>query len=105
MEKKITLREFLQSVRNLKEERDVYIDTMEGFSYGGTLLTEEGERVFAEALELPMEGNCVYSPDDADYPLIDKGEGKLYLAFLLISGMAGYCSCEDWDKWFIEAEY
>lgn len=100
----ITLGKFLEACRILDEEKDIYVDGIDGIAYCGTELTEEGEKHFAEALALPMEGYCVISHDDNDYDLLEKEEGKLQLAWELLAGMAGYCSCDNWDKWFKDSD-
>lgn len=104
MKERVTLGKFLESCRIMGEDIDIYVDGIDGIAYCGETLTEEGEKVFKEALELPMYGCYVISDDDNDYDLLEKGEGRLQLAWDMLTGMAGYCSCDDYDKWFIMGE-
>lgn len=96
----VTLRQFLQACRILEEDVDIYVDGIDGIAYCGERLTNEGEKHFARALDLPMDGHAVISNDDADYDE-DNENSALQLAWELLAGGAGYCSCEDYDKWFI----
>lgn len=90
---------------------DVYDDYTEelGIAYCGTKLTKEGYKHFAEALELPVSN--IYRNVDGEIETViigvDAGtdrecEHRLKIAIELFYGMAGYCPCEDWDKWFKE---
>lgn len=69
---------------------------------GAQELTEEGEEYFAEVLEYTIEEcdeeNCVCIVDVDG----DDFKHKLKKAKEFFYAMAGYCSLEDWDKWFKE---
>lgn len=62
---------------------------------GAVKLTEEGEKEFADVLDFNIR---IYS-DIAIIENVDNDEqvGKLAKLF---GGMAGYCSVDDYDKWF-----
>lgn len=89
---------------------DVYDDVCEelGIAYcGGYKLTKEGKEKFKDALELEIEAD-----ENPKYPVaivyVDDKEGvwqkKLKSAKEFFYSIAGYCSDEDFDKWFVEVE-
>ena len=109
----ITFDEYL---RNLREDTDVTIDgTGQGCAVCVPVpeLTEEGRRHFGPALSLFMDNesrdlvisnNDNHYTDYAEWEEEDRGSGgPLRLAEELIYAMAGYCTCEDYDKWFKES--
>lgn len=98
---KITLGEYLEALRVLEEDRDIYVDGIDGIAYCGTQLSDAGRKHFKKCLSLPMDGACVVSDNEEDYVLIDEDMGLLVMAWRMLSGMAGYCSVENWNKWFI----
>lgn len=107
MKKTITFDEYLNACRIIGEDRDIEVDNHDSIVYCGEELTEEGRRHFAKALVLPMyqteDGDicpCVISEDEADYDE-DNEDSALNLAWEMLCSMAGYCSCEDYDRWFI----
>ena len=63
-------------------------------------LTERGMKQFADVLDYPMEiifGNAIVCVDDSG----DKvWKTRLKRAKRFFESAAGYCSCEDYDKWF-----
>ena len=63
-------------------------------------LTERGMKQFADVLDYPMEiifGNAIVCVDDSD----DKvWKTRLKRAKRFFESAAGYCSCEDYNKWF-----
>lgn len=65
-------------------------------------LTEEGQKEFAEVLDYEVEKL------DRDIAIInidfDDWEDRLEKAKRFFWSLAGYCSEEDYDKWFIEKE-
>lgn len=101
MEKTITVREYLHSLNILEEDRDVYVDGIDGIAVvGGEIqLTPLGMKKFGPVLDMEMEGSCIIGSDE-DYDLLDDGKGNLCLAWEFLSGMAGMCSCSDYDAWF-----
>jgi len=92
---------------------DVYDNVCEelGIAFCGPMaLTKEGEQEFAEVMEYDVE---VIEPNEAIYQYswvgivdVDGEEGewqkKLKKAKKLFHGLAGYCSTEDYDRWFKE---
>lgn len=68
----------------------------------GELLTEEGEKKFAKALELEAEIRPVWGTPGIvlkidQYPDWEK---KWNRAQRMFTAMAGYCTEEEWNKWF-----
>ena len=99
--KRTSLREFLHCIIVLGEDKDIYVDGINGIAYCGTRLTKEGEEYFRDALDgTYVEDYCVMSDNDKDYDLIDEEEGNLCLAWEMFVSMAGYCDCDNYDKWF-----
>lgn len=100
-----TLENYLNACQIIGEDRNIVVDGIDAIAYCGTRLTPEGRKHFAECLNLPMhEENghpspCVISNDDADYDE-DNENSRLALAWEMLAGMAGYCSSENYDKWF-----
>lgn len=63
---------------------------------GPAELTEEGERTFADALDVPVD---LYN----DVALLECGnEEKTAACKRLFYSLAGYCGVSEWDKWFKE---
>ena len=84
---------------------DVYDNVCEELAIafdGPQKLTEEGKNHFAEVLEyevmLKYNGADTVAIVDVDE---DDWEDRLERARELFEGMAGYCSMEDYDKWFV----
>ena len=71
---------------------------------GPMKLTEEGERVFASVLDIPIEiGNeiIILKCDNEDPAVAERNVRKCRNFFY---SMAGYCDADDYDDWFIEME-
>lgn len=90
----------------MKTEIDVYDNYTEelAVAYCGTQLTEEGKKKYADVLEYDIEsftGEFAIIKIDDNEPenIIEK---KLKKAMDMFYGMAGYCSIEKYDKYFIE---
>jgi len=73
---------------------------------GPQKLTKEGKKKFAEALE--FEVSMGYEPSlwiiHVDDPDDEVWERRLRIAKELFEGMAGYCSVEEYERWFEEAD-
>lgn len=79
---------------------DVYVDGIDGIAVCAPVkLTNKGKRHFAKALELEVKSYTIMG-NDKDYEDLEKGKGRLVLAWELLKSLAGYCSCENFDKWF-----
>ena len=86
---------------------DVYDNVCEEIAIaycGGYTLTEEGTEHFKDALEMEIdviERDCIAIVD------VDDEEGiwqkKLKKAKEFFYSIAGYCSDNNFDKWFVEA--
>ena len=107
----LTLREMLHFLNCQEEDRDIYVDAMEGADgiavCGGDIaLTHDGFEKFGKVLDMKMDGNTIIGNNADynamyDYEELEKGDGgRLYLALELIRALAGYCNSSDYDKWF-----
>lgn len=99
----MTIREFLASYT---DDIDVYnnITDENGVAYCGTQLTSEGEREFAEVLDYEIE---VDTEDDVANVICDDDasvswQHKAKAAMDMFWSMAGYCSINDYAKYFIK---
>ena len=98
---KTTVREFL------KEEIDIdVVDDIEDSLWiafcGPMELTEEGEKYFADVLDLDVFP--YWQGDRAVVRLEGHKDWKRLLRKVkeLFESLAGYCSEDDWDRWFKE---
>lgn len=103
MEKRMSMRDFLQNVKN---DIDVYnnVTDDEGICYCPPIkFTEAGEKHFSWTLDnvfLNVNEEDCYAEvicDEGNYPwtLIKRK------AFDLLYSIAGYCSSVNYDKWFV----
>ena len=103
-----TVREFIKRC----EDIDIYDDVCEGLGIafcGPMGLTEDGEKRFSKIIDLKVD---IYSYDDgyinAVLRINDESSKvwkcRLRIAKEFFEGMAGYCSEENYDKWFIEID-
>ncbi len=105
----MTIRDLIQ----MEIDIDVYDDVCEELSIafcGPQKLTEEGEKKFADIMDYPVEINqhsyggypaaivLIDDPDDAVW------EEKLKKAKSFFYSAAGYCACDDYDRWFADAD-
>ena len=96
------LKDLFDFINANEEDIDVYVDGIDGIAVCAPVsLTEEGKKHFADALELEVKNYTVMG-DDKDYDDLENEEGKLVLAWDLLTGLAGYCSYNDYNKWFEE---
>lgn len=92
-------------VRDLMKQEidiDVYDNVCEELAIafcGPMILTEEGEEQFADVLDYDCEihDDCVIV--DIDYA---DWKRRLRKACRFFFSLAGYCDCDDYDRWFIE---
>lgn len=98
---------------NNTEDIDLYVDGIDGIAVCPAdelpMLTPEGYEHFRDCFDLNVEGYLVEG-DDEDYDAMydyednDRGDGgRMYLAWELISALAGYCSSTNYEKWFDES--
>ena len=84
---------------------DVYDDVCEelGIAFCGPMrLTPEGERQFAEVLDYEIAIQNGFGMMIAVVKIDGEGwKKRLRKAIEFFHSAAGYCSCEDYDKWFI----
>ena len=101
---KETFREFLHRHNATDNEIDMNVDGVDCYEticFGDIRLTPEAEAEFGECLDkLRVEGTCVVSDNDEDYDLVDEDRGLLFKATCFIESLAGYCSVNDYEKWF-----
>lgn len=87
-------------------DMDVYDDVCEELAIafcGPVVLTDEGRKVFAEALDLPI------SIDDWNHTItvhVDDADEKTWKRNLreakrFFESAAGYCADSDYQKWFV----
>lgn len=96
------LKDLFDFINANEEDIDVYVDFIDGIAVcPPVVLTEEGKKHFADALELEVKNYTVIG-DDKDYQDLENKKGRLMLAWKLLTSLAGYCSCSDYDKWFEE---
>lgn len=96
-------------VRDLLEQNicvDVYDSVCDELAIafdGPQELTEEGKKHFADVLdyEIRLNSNSGYVVAIVEIGDGDDWEERLEKAKELFYGMAGYCSVENWDKWFV----
>lgn len=90
---------------------DVYDDVCEELAIafcGPQLLTEEGEKEFADIMGYEVEINShSYGGYPAAIILIDDPDEAVWQERLekverFFYGAAGYCDCDDYDRWFME---
>ncbi len=97
----------VKDLMQMKINIDVYDNVTEelGIAFCGPMIfTEEGLKHFKEVLEFDCKilsnGNCIVNVEN------ENGEykKKLNQASELFYSLAGYCNCDDYDKWFIIKE-
>lgn len=94
------LKDLFEFINANEEDIDVYVDGIDGIDVvAPVILTEEGKKYFADALELEVKNYTVIG-NDKDYQDLEDEKGRLVLAWGLLTSLAGYCSCSDYDKWF-----
>lgn len=103
----MTIRDLIQ----MEIDIDVYDDVCEelGIAFVGPLkLTEEGEKEFSEVMGYEVDINpksygglpaAIVKIDDPDEAV---WEARLEKAKHFFESAAGYCACDDYDRWFIE---
>ena len=102
---KMKIYEFLCEPIDIDVIDDVTDDLWIAFC-GPMKLTEEGEKHFKSVLNLEVEYRnnwegmvaCVLLDHLKNWERLERKCIELFEA------MAGYCSVEDWDKWFIEED-
>lgn len=102
----MTLQGFFDFVNANEEDFDLYVDGIDSIAVcSPAKLTEEGKKHFGSVLDMEVKHYTVIG-NDKDYEDLeayeeeDKGDGgRLVLAWELLKALAGYCSCEDHDKW------
>lgn len=99
----------VKDLLKMEVDIDVYDDVCEELAIafcGPMELTKEGEETFAEVMNYEVEFNtCSYGGLPAviikvDDPDEDVWNARLENARLFFESAAGYCSCEDYDRWF-----
>lgn len=104
----MTIRELIQ----LEIDIDVYDDVCEELSIafcGPQLLSEEGEKEFADIMDYEVEINpisyggfpaAIVKVDDPDEAVWQE---RLKKAKRFFDSAAGYCPCSEYDRWFRDA--
>ena len=104
MAKKIKLRAYINYLNIKDEDVDVCVDGIDSIAYCvGHKLTEEGKKYFKDALDKcyieDYDNVVMWDEDDTEDE--DGIPTCAYLAWELFAAFAGYCSCSDFDKWFV----
>lgn len=99
-------------VKDLLEQEisvDVYDDVCEELAIafdGPQKLTDAGKRKFSEVLDYPVSLvrsghflNAIVQIDDAKDAVWER---RLRKAKEFFEAAAGYCACDDYDKWFLQ---
>lgn len=99
-----TLKDLLRAISVLQDDIDVSVDgtdlTIAVVGTDGIRMTPAALKHFKDAFTLPVEGTVVMG-EDKDYDDYDEnGGGRLGKACELLNALAGYCSVEDYEKWF-----
>lgn len=91
----------------IEQDVDVFDNVCEELAIafcGAIKLTKEGKKKFADVLEYDIDVRKSFLADvaviDIDY---DDWKDRLKKAKEFFYSVAGYCSEENYDKWFIEA--
>ena len=99
----MTIRDLIQQEIDI----DVYDDVCEelGIAFCGPQpLTPEGEKEFAEVMDYEIQINpCSYGGLPAAIVMIeqyDDWKKRLGRAKRFFYAAAGYCACDDYDRWF-----
>lgn len=96
---KTTLRDLLHAINILGDDRDVYVDGIDGIAVCPPVeLTPAGSKHFKKALDATVE---VEYKDDChrDTYVSDDEEDVNEKAWELLTSLAGYCSEDDFNKW------
>ena len=110
--------EYIMKIRDfikLNTDIDVYDDVCEelGICFcGPIMLTEEGEQHFSEVLDYDVTVHLAITSRDCSYATVhvDDDDDKVWKRRLrkakeFFHSLAGYCSEDDYEKWFIEPEW
>jgi len=104
----LTFGEMLHYINAMGEDFDIYVDGLDGLAVvGGDIrFTPAGLEKFSPVFDMPMSAYMV-TGTAKDYEdleaMLEHGRGdggRLKLAYDLIWSLAGYCSCEQYEKWF-----
>ena len=105
----MTLKEFI--LGNEEQDIDVYNDVWDDEGVAICLplhFTDECLREFADVLELEVEVKPQWGYESLVVQLDklpDNEQSKMRRRLnVFLWAQAGYCSCEDWDKWFKEID-
>lgn len=89
---KTTLKDLLHSINVLEEDIDVSVDGCGTIAVVAPVkLTPDGAKKFEKVLNIECDG-CLVG--------LHSREDECEEAFNLLASLAGYCACEDYDKWF-----
>lgn len=102
----------IKDLLSMEIDIDCYDNVVEemGIAYCGPMaLTEEGQKEFSDV----MEYECEILPDPIGYDVcivkVDDDPNipwreKLNKVNRFFKAIAGYCDCDDYDKWFTDIE-
>lgn len=98
----------IKDLLKLDIDVDVYDNVEDGIEIafcGPMELTDAGKEKFADVLEYDcvlQNDICMVYTDEQDGVKFDKYKKRLRIAEYFFYALAGYCSADDYDKWFVE---
>ena len=96
------IKDFIEVFDGCIDVANNYVDFI--VSYCGEKLTTEGKIKFAEALDLEIQSlnkHYIIIKIDEGNTTPKECERRFKLMEDLFCSIVGYCSADDWDKWFV----
>ena len=100
----MTIRDFIKQEIDIDVCDDVCEELYIAFC-GSLTLTEEGEKEFADVLEYGVDMGEDVAIINVDDGTDDGWEKRLKRAKKFFYSAAGYCPCDDYERWFITEDY
>lgn len=92
-----TLEDLLYEINKLEDDRDVTVDGEGTIAVVAPVcLTPAARTEFGEVLKLRADGDIVLGYHSEDY----EAGGTIEEAWRFLTALAGYCSTENYEKWF-----
>lgn len=89
---KTTLKDLLHSINVLEEDVDVIVDGLDAIAVCPPVkITPEGVKKFEKTLNIECD-SCLVGGNSS--------EEECEEAWEFLASLAGYCECENYDKWF-----
>lgn len=98
----MTVKDLFEFINANHADMDISVDGFDSIAVCAPVkLTDCGKKHFERALTLKVEDYTILGEDE-DYEDLDGENNRLALAWDLLTSLAGYCSCENFEKWFEE---